>query len=210
MKLKKKPKMILIAIITAVIVVLIAVVAVVIAKNINNKPEVKEVKVLKSIEAYGYDLKDNKNETYNEMFKDLEDILRAETVSDEEYVKKIAEMFIYDFYSLENKTAKTDVGGVDFVLPLALENFLINAEDTYYKYVESNLYGERKQELPMVDKVTIGTCTPTEYVYNNNKYNAYEVKVTWTYTNNKFSSYQSSATLIFIKDDIKYYLAELQ
>lgn len=210
MKLKKKPKMILIAVITTIIVIAIAVVAIVVAKKINNEPEVKEVKVLKSIEAYGYDLKDNKNETYKAMFKELENILRAEQVSDEEYVKKITEMFIYDFYSLNDKTAKTDVGGVDFVLPVALENFLVNAEDTYYKYVESNLYGERKQILPMVDKVTISTITPTEYVYNSTKYNAYEVKATWTYTDTKFSSYQSSATLIFVKDDIKYYLAELQ
>ena len=62
----------------------------------------------------------------------------------------------------------------------------------------------------MVDKVTISTITPTEYVYNSTKYNAYEVKATWTYTDTKFSSYQSSANLIFVKDDIKYYLAELQ
>ena len=144
------------------------------------------------------------------MFKELEDILRKDTVSDEEYVKKAAEMFVYDFYSLEDKTAKTDVGGVNFVLPEALPNFLANAEDTYYKYVESNLYGERKQILPIVDTVTLVSTTPTEYVYNTKKYTAYEIKTTWTYTDTKFSNYQSSATLIFVKDGIKFYLAELQ
>lgn len=210
MKTKKKPKKIVIIISTIILVALIAVVAVVVVKNVNKEPEVKETKVLKSIEAYGYDLKDNKTDTYKDMFKELEDILRADTVSDEEYVKKISEMFIYDFYSLNDKTAKTDIGGVDFVLPAALENFLVNAEDTYYKYVESNLYGERKQTLPTVDKVTITSCTPTEYVYGGTKYSAYEVKVTWTYTDTKFSDYQSSATLTFVKDDIKFYLAELQ
>lgn len=210
MRLKKKTKKALIAIVTVATITLIALVSVIVIKKINNKPDVKEVKVLKSIEAYGYDLKDNKNEKYKKMFKELEDILRKETVSDEEYVKKITEMFIYDFYSLEDKTAKTDIGGVDFVLPAALENFLVNAEDTYYKYVESNLYGERKQDLPMVDTITIENTALTEYTYKNTKYTAYKVKAAWKYTDTKFSNYQSGATLIFIKDDIKYYLVELQ
>lgn len=209
MKLKKKVKLLIIVLITTIIVVGITIVAVKMA-NKQDEPTVEKVKVLKSIDEYGYELKDNKNETYKAMFKELEDILRKDTVSDEEYVKKVAEMFVYDFYSLDDKSAKTDVGGVDFVLPAALPNFLANAEDTYYKYVESNLYGERKQILPMVDKVTLVSTTPTEYVYNTTKYTAYEIKTTWTYTDTKFSNYQSSATLIFVKDGIKYYLAQLQ
>ena len=210
MKLKKKPKMILIAIITVIAVVAIAFVAVTVAKKLGNDDKVEKVKVLKSIDAYGYHLKDNKDKKYKTMFEELEKILTEKEVSDDEYVKKITEMFIYDFYSLNDKTAKTDVGGVDFVLPAGLENFLVNAEDTYYKYVESNIYGERKQSLPMVDTITISSATETEYVYNGKKYNAYEVKATWTYTDEKFASYQNNATLIFVKEDIKYYLAELQ
>ena len=209
MKLKKKVKLLIIVLVTILLVVGIAIIAVKVADK-QNEPKVKEVKVLKSIKEYGYELTENKPEKYKKMFKDLEDILRKDKVSDEEYVKKAAEMFVYDFYSLEDKTAKTDVGGVNFVLPEALPNFLANAEDTYYKYVESNLYGERKQILPIVDTVTLVSTTPTEYVYNTKKYTAYEIKTTWTYTDTKFSNYQSSATLIFVKDGIKFYLAELQ
>lgn len=207
MKLKKKPKIILFSIIAILVIALVTVVVITLLPE--KQPEVKEVKVLKSIAAYEYDLKDNKNKTYKKMFKELEDILRADEVSDEEYVKQIAKMYIYDFYSLADKTAKTDVGGVDFVHPNALANFLVNAEDTYYKYVESNLYGERDQKLPMVDKVTIESATPTEYAYNNEKLAGYEVKVTWTYTDETYSSYQTSATLTFVKEDIKFYLVEL-
>lgn len=208
MKLKKKAKKVLIII---VIVLLLAIAGLVIYKVVgNNKNEVKEVKVLKTIDAYEYNLKDNKSKHYKELFKELESILIKEEVNDKEYVEKIAEMFIYDFYSLSEKTTKTDVGGVDFVHPAALGNFLINAEDTYYKYVESNLYGERKQSLPLVGTITIESCTPTEYVYNNQKYSAYEVKANWTYTEESFADYQSSATLILVKEDIKYYLVELQ
>ena len=210
MKLKKKPKMILIAVITIIVVIAIAFGAVTLAKNLGNDDKVEKAKVLKSIDNYGYHLKDNKDKKYKNMFEELEKILTKKEVSDEEYVKKITEMFIYDFYSLNNKTAKTDVGGVDFILPAGLENFLVNAEDTYYKYVESNIYGERKQTLPMVDEITISSATETEYVYNSKRYDAYEVKATWTYTEEKYASYQNEATLTFVKDGINYYLAELQ
>ena len=207
MKLKKKVKIMLFLIIALVI---IAIAGVIVYKTVFNKPEVKETKVLKTIDAYGYELKDNKSKRYKELFKELEEILLETEVNEEAYVQKIAELFIYDFYSLSDKTAKTDVGGVDFVQASALENFLVNAEDTYYKYVESNLYGDRKQELPTVDTITIESITPTEYVYNDQKASAYEVSLNWTYTESKYSDYQSSATLTFVKEDIKYYLVELQ
>ena len=208
MKLKKLPKILMIG------VALLLVIALVIVLAINFWPQeqkVKEAKVLKSIDEYGYELKDNKTKKYKQLFKELEDILRADTVDEEAYAKKIAEMFVYDFFSLEDKAAKTDVGGVEFVHPNAVANFLFNAEDTYYKYVESNIYGERKQVLPLVDTVTIDSCLPTEYAYNGKKAeDSYEVKVSWTYTEDSYSSYQKTATLIFVKEDIKYYLVELQ
>ena len=87
MKLKKKPKILMIG------VALLLVIALVIVLAINFWPQeqkVKEVKVLKSIDEYGYQLKDNKTKKYKDMFKELEDILRADTVDEEAYAKKIA------------------------------------------------------------------------------------------------------------------------
>ena len=206
MKLKKLPKII----ITLVALLLIAALAIVLV--ISFKPEnkkVTEVKVLKSIDEYGYQLKDNKTKKYKDMFKELEDILRADTVDEEAYVKKISEMFVYDFFSLDDKAAKTDVGGVEFVHPNAVANFLLNAEDTYYKYVESNIYGERKQELPAVDKVTVESIEKSEFAWNNTMHEAYEVKLSWTYTNEKYDNYQKTGTLILIKSGIKYYIVQI-
>lgn len=206
MKLKKKPKII----ITLVALLLIAALAVVLVISFKPKQtKVKEVKVLKSIDEYGYQLKDNKTKKYKDMFKELEDILRADTVDEEAYAKKIAEMFVYDFFSLEDKAAKTDVGGVDFVHPNAVANFLFNAEDTYYKYVESNIYGERKQELPAVDTVTVDSIEKSEFAWNNAMHEAYEVKLSWTYTNEKFADYQKTALVILIKNELNYYVVQI-
>lgn len=207
MKLKKKAKVVLGLILLAIIIIVCCIIFI---KPSKKEPTEKEVKVLKSIDEYGYNLKENKDEAYKKLFKELEEILRNDQVSDEAYVKKLAEMFITDFYSLESKSSKADVGGVDFVHPSVKQNFLQNAENTYYKYVESNIYGERKQKLPVVSKVVIDSITATEYAYNDTKSTGYEVKASWEYKDPAFSSYQSSATLTFVKEEKIYYLVELR
>ena len=119
-------------------------------------------------------------------------------------------MFVVDFYSLNDRTAKTDVGGVDFVHPDALSNFLLNAEDTFYKYIESNVYGNRDQKLPTVNTVTIESVEKTKFDYNGKSdENAYKVKATWTYKEEGFSDYQQEASMIFVHEENKLYLVEL-
>ena len=207
--MKKKVKRILLGI---VIVALLALLAFVVYKSFTPKQqEVKEAKVVSHIEEYGYKLKDNKPKEYKEMFKELEDILGAEEVDEEAYVKKISEMFVYDFYSLDDKDAKTDIGGVDFVYSGVLENFLQNAQNTYYKYVESNIYGNRNQKLPIVKDIEITGLEQIPFAYGDQTdEHAYSVTVTWDYTDADFATYQKSGTLKFIHDGKKLCLVELQ
>lgn len=207
MKLKKKVRKILIII---VVVLLLAVLAFLILRKVVSKKPVKEAQVLNKIEAYDYVLKDNKSKKYQKEFSELVKILKKDPVNEEEYASKIAEMFITDFYSLSDKSAKTDVGGVDFVYPDNLANFLENAEDTIYKHVESNIYGNRNQSLPTIDTVSIESVEKTTFTHGEETdENAYLVKATWTYKEEAFSDYQSKASMIFIHKDKKLYLAEL-
>lgn len=208
MKLKKKVKRLIIVLLLIVIIV----VGFLIYKNHTKKEEVKEVKVINQIEKYGYSLKENKPAKYKEMFNELKEILSEENVDEEKYVSKISEMFVYDFYSLKDKTAKTDIGGVDFVYSGVLENFLENAQDTYYKYIENNIYNDRKQNLPVVTDIKIDSVEQKEFTYGEQTDSeAYTVKVIWNYTDKEsFNSYQKEAELVFIHDDIKLSLVELQ
>ena len=207
MKLKKKTKVFLVILFLILVVVL----GLLVYKNFFAKKEVKETKVIASIDDYGYKLKDNKNATYKKMFDELKEILLEKKVNYEKYASKISEMFIYDFYSLEDKAAKNDIGGVDFVHPDALPNFLENAENTFYKYVESNIYGNRTQSLPMVDKVTINTVEPTNYIIGETPVEeAYVVNASWTYTNEAFNDYQKSATIYLVRDKKNLYIVELK
>ena len=184
MKLKKKYKIILIVL----LVIIVGALAFLGYKKFFGTPAVKEAKVLNTIKDYDYVLKDNKSKKYQKLFKDLAKILEEKEVDYEKYASKLAEMFIVDFYSLDDKTAKTDVGGVDIVHPTALNNFLENAENTYYKYVESNIYNNRKQSLPEVNTVTIDSVEQTHYTYGDTTdEEAYLVKVNWDYTDEEFS-----------------------
>lgn len=205
MKLKKKAKIII-----ALSVIILLVGGFGVYKVFFAKDQVKETKILKTIDKYGYTLKDNKSKRYHELFIELDKILSKDPVDEEAYAKQITTMFIYDFYTLNDKTAKTDVGGTEFVYSSSLDNFLENAEDTFYKYVESNIYNQRTQKLPTVDKITIDSIEKTSYEYEKETdEDAYEVKVSWTYTDDEFDDYQKEATLIFVHEDIKLSLAEL-
>lgn len=207
MKLKKNVKRAIILI----FIIFTIVVGTIIYFKYNDKEKVNEVKIVNEIKDYDYKLKENKPKKYKEMFDELKEILSSKNIDEEAYVKKISEMFIYDFYSLNDKVAKTDVGGVDFVYKEIIDNFLLNAEDTYYKYVESNIYNNRKQSLPTVSEVTIDSVEKETYAYNEqNDEMAYKVKVSWSYTDDNFSDYQKEATLIFIHDKNKLSLVELQ
>ena len=153
---KKKLKKFIVGIL---LVALLILVGLFVYDKLFKKEEVKEVKVISKIDKYGYSLKENKPKEYKDMFKELEKILNEEKVDEEKYVSQIAKMYIYDFYSLNDKMAKTDIGGVDFVYSEVLENYLKKAQDTYYKYVESNIYNNRKQNLPVVTNIQLGDIT---------------------------------------------------
>lgn len=207
MKLKKNVKKIIIV----VIIMLLAGAAAYLGyKSLKNSEKEKEVKVIDNISKYGYKLKETKSKEYKKMFNELKEILDAKELDEEKYAKKISEMFVYDFYSLKDKMAKTDVGGVDFVYKEIEPNFLQNAQDTYYKYVESNIYGNRKQNLPEVTNIEIKGYNQKAFAYGNkNDEKAIFVDVIWSYTDEEFSNNQKKATLVFIHDDIKLSLVEL-
>lgn len=207
-KMKRKPKKLLIVLILILIIIIGSIIC---YFTIFNKKSVKENKVVSKIPGYGYTLKSNKSSAYKKLFQELKDVLTAKKVDEKKYAKTITKMFIVDFYSLSDHTAKTDVGGTDFVYSAVLDNFLLNAEDTIYKYVESNIYKQRTQKLPIVDVVSIDSVKNTEYTYGDKSDDkAYEVRTHWTYKDSKIADgYQTEAKFIYIHDGKKLNLVEI-
>ncbi len=205
-KMKKKVK------ITIIIVVILLIIALLVGAYFLyfNKNEKKEVKIEHEIKGYGYVLKDSKSKKYKELFYNLEKVLKEDPIDEKKYVKLISRMFLLDYYSLDEKIAKTDVGGSDFVYSAALKNFLEESEDTVYKYLESDLYNQRKQKLPTVEDVKIDSVTQEEFAYGEEyDSNAYTVKATIQYKDDKDMGYPLDATLKFIHEDNKLSLAEV-
>ncbi len=204
---------------TKIIVILLVLLAVILfafayykaSKNQDPKPVVDEVKTVDNIQTkeFDYVLYDNKSELYKEYFSHLKEELLKEEVNEEEYAKILSQLFVVDFYSLKDKTTSTDVGGLDFIYAEMKENFILKATDTIYKHVESNVYGDRKQELPKVKSANV-----TQILKNPLKYgeiqdeNGYTAKVSIEYE--KDMGFPKEVTLSIIHVESKLYIVEVK
>ena len=205
MKLKKSVKIVLVF-----AILLIAIGLGFIAYKSFQGKEVTKSTVVNQIENYDYVLKSTRCKEYQDMFQKLKDILSADEVDEEDYLEHVSKMFAFDFYNLSDKLAHTDVGGIDFVYSTAKTNFLEKAEDKVYKFVESNIYGNRDQELPEVSKVTVDNIETVSYTIGTDVTDdeAYQVAVSLEYKQDM--GYPTAVTLIFVHEDNKLALVEMK
>ena len=113
----------------------------------------KKVKNISTIKEYDYVLKENATAYFKKLFKKLDSALSKDEVDEEEYASLVCQMFVADFFNLDNKISKNDVGGVQFVYKDYRTDFEKYAMDSIYKSVENNVYGNRRQNLPIVENV---------------------------------------------------------
>ena len=205
MKLKKKVKVILVI----AIILIVAGLSFIAYESLKPKT-VRKATVENEIPEYGYTLKSTRNNRYKKMFQELKDILDKKDVDEEAYLEQISKMFIMDFYTLEDKLANTDVGGIDFLHKDAKTNFLEKSEDTVYKYLESDIYGTREQSLPEVTEVTVDNIENIEYTIGTDftDDSAYQVEVSIKYKEDM--NYPTKATLTFVHEDNKLSLVEVE
>ena len=186
--------------------VLFALVAFKVVSDLNKDNAKVEKKQLDIIEPYGYKLDDRDTSTYKKYFNELKEVLKEDPIDEEKNAELLTKLFITDFYTLDNRLTSTDIGSLEFIHEAQVDNFILNAEETMYKTVESDLYGERKQELPVVKEVTVESIEETTYTYNNNEYDAYRVTASWTYK--KDLGYEDEGVFILMKDKDKLNVVE--
>ncbi len=162
--------------------------------------------IIKEIPLYGYVLEDTKSKLFADTFDELYKVLTKDEIDNKLYATLISKLFIIDFYDLDNKLSRNDIGGVQFIHSAIEDNFIMKAKDTFYKYIENNLYGDRKQLLPKIKKITVLTVEEVKYQYNG-EHEAYKIILTWDYE--KDLDYQSKAILYLINEDIKLSIVEL-
>ncbi len=163
-------------------------------------------KKVDSIEFYGYTLSKNDTDIYKSNFKELSKVLNEKEINYTDYAKLISKLFIIDLYTLDNKLASTDIGGLEFLHKDLKENFKENMGSTLYNFVESDIDGKRTQELPIVKDVIVDDVFETKYTYNKTEYNAYIVSTTISYE--KDLSYPKSMKLTIINDNNILYIVK--
>ena len=170
--------------------------------------KVSKVKEISSIKGYGYTLMADATDYYKGLFKKLDKVLKEKEVDMDEYASLVSQMFVADFFNLDNKISKNDVGGKQFVYTDYQGDFEKYAKDSIYKSVQNNVYGNRKQELPIVSKVTVSKSDSESFKYGDNTDSeAYVFEFDVEYM--KDLGYQESGKLVLIHNDKKLEVASM-
>ncbi len=197
-KLKYKIPLIILAILIIFIVIML------IFKIFGGKKEDTTVKVVDSIDNFGYTLDERDTKLMKDTYNELKKCLQNKDVDYDEYAKILAKLFIIDLYTINNKVNKYDVGSLEYVYPDNIDNFKLNVEDTLYKIVENNTDNKRKQSLPEVSSITVDDVKKDKFSYGEDEHDSYIVKANWQYA--KDLGYDDSATVTLIQKDNRLYV----
>lgn len=173
-------------------------------KKENEKPKM-EVKVISNIETFGYKLKNRDTKYMRDTFKELEGILNAEEINEEEYAKTLAKLFIIDFYTLNNKINKYDIGGLEYILSGSIDSFKNKAMDTIYRDIYDNTYKDRVQTLPEISSVDVVDVENDTIKLNGEDVDCY--KVTLDYSYKEDLGYDTKGEVYLVKNNEKLEVA---
>ena len=172
---------------------------------IEDKKDDNKIKNVTSVEVdikdYGYTLDDRDTKYMQEVFRELQDILKNEEIDYQEYAQTLTKLFIIDFYTLNNKINKYDVGSLEYVYEDKKDEFQQKAMDTIYNDIIDNTYSDRKQELPEIADVEILGIEEEKFNLNEKQEDAYKVTMRFTYI--KDLGYDKEGTLYLIKNNNK-------
>ena len=168
-----------------------------------------EVAILDTIKEYNYTLDENDSAYFKKEFKNLKKELASKKVDEKKYAELVSKLFVIDFFSLNSAINKNDVGGKQFVYTDYQDSFLKFAKDGIYKYVENNIYGERKQTLSSVKLVEIDEVKQDKVTFKNGVTDEEAYLVTLTITYDKDLEYQNKASLTLVHNDKKLEIAKM-
>lgn len=194
-----KKKMSLIIIITLVLLVITTIIIYIVNKDKKTEEPVKQVEKIDQMSNYDYFLKETATEYYKSLYNELKETLNKEEVNDEEYAKIVSRLFVTDLFTLDNKLTSSDIGGLQFIYTDFKEDFINIAKDSIYSTVKSNIYGDRKQELPVVKNVEVTNIKPSKFTYKDTQHDSYEVNIKIEYE--KDLDYPETYNLTLIKND---------
>lgn len=195
-----KKKLTLIISITLILLVTILVTIYVINnKNKENNNISEEVKKVDEIKEYNYYLEEDATSYYKEVYNELKEVINKEEIDYKEYAINVSKLFVIDLFTLNNKISSNDVGGLQFIYPDFKDNFIKIAQTSLYSGIKNNIYGDRNQELPIVNNVNVIEINESTFSFNDTSYEAYEIKVGIEYE--KDLEYPNEYKITLIKND---------
>ena len=204
--MRKRYKMGLIIIsVLLVIAIAFGVLKIFFPKEKEEKEPVNVSSVISNISDYGYTLDDRDTKYMKEVFDELRAILESSEVDYEAYAKALSKLFIIDFYTLDNKINKYDVGGSEYILSSIVDMFKLKAADTIYRDIIDNTYRDRVQDLPEVTNVEVINVENTTYTLDEEVMDAIKVEVTIEYKED--FGYDTEGTLYLVKNAKKLEIA---
>ncbi len=198
---KKNKKLALIGVIFLLIVAII--IGIIIYNSFFKKNNKKTV-VVKEISEYGYKLEKRDTKLMVDTFNELDTILSKNDIDYQKYAECLSKLFVIDLYTIANKIDTYDVGGVEYIYPDDVDEYKYNVMGTLYNYI--GYIDNRDVKLPEVKKITSIQSSETTFDYNNETYDAYDVKIKWDYV--KDLGYDEQAEITVFKVDNKLYIGE--
>lgn len=202
--MRKKYKRLLIVIIIFIGII----VGLIVIKKVTTKSVKNDVKVVDSIDSFSYTLDERDTILMKNTYNELKKVLKEKTIDKEKYASLLAELFVIDLFTIDNKINKYDVACLEYVYPSSIDNFKMNVEDTLYKRVEDNTFGKRKQKLPVVKSVNVSGVESNTFKINDKEMESFVVKLTWDYEENL--GYDTSASITLVEDSNKLYVVEYE
>lgn len=202
--MRKKYKRLLIVIIIFIVII----VGLIVIKKVTTKSVKNDVKVVDSIDSFSYTLDERDTTLMKNTYNELKKVLKEKTIDKEKYASLLAELFVIDLFTIDNKINKYDVACLEYVYPSSIDNFKMNVEDTLYKRVEDNTFGKRKQTLPVVKSVNVSDVEKSTFKISDEEMESFVVKLTWDYEENL--GYDTSASITLVEVDNKLYVVEYE
>lgn len=157
------------------------------------------VEIIDKTEKFDYYLEEDATSYYKKLYDELKRVIGKNEIDYEEYAKIVAQLFVTDVFTLDNKISSNDIGGLQFIYPDFKEDFIKIAQTTLYSNVKSNIYGDRVQELPFVTNTLVTNIQKNTFTYKDKDYESYELTLTIEYK--KDLGYPTEYTLVLIKND---------
>ena len=175
----------------------------------NSRVKLQVVTTVAEIDNYQYKMESNTTRIYKKYYKELEHELEDNKMDEENYASLVSKLFVIDYYTLNNKITNKNIGGVQFIHSNLRSSFIEKASNTMYKYIKSNLYGNRKQKLPEVNDVEIKSIKQINYKNNNYQdKSGYQVEVNINYVTDY--DYPKEVTLTLIHEENKLVIVEIK